>query len=64
MHVCHTIYTVVSGEITTLVVLDYETVPGYYLRIRATDMGSPTLFSKYMMFVSFSSLFNLVLSSR
>lgn len=41
--------TVVSGEITTLVVLDYETVTNYYLRIRATDMGSPTLFSKLMM---------------
>lgn len=35
-----------SGEITTLVVLDYETVTNYHLRIRATDMGSPTLFSK------------------
>ena len=37
---------VLSGEITTLIVLDYETVPNYHLRIRATDMGSPTLFSK------------------
>jgi hypothetical protein len=48
LHVClHVI--VVSGEITTLVVLDYETVPNYHLRIRATDMGSPTLFSKLTM---------------
>lgn len=41
-------HTVVSGEITTLVVLDYEAVSSYYLRVRATDMGRPTqLFSKF-----------------
>ena len=42
------LYTVISGEITTLAVLDYEMVSSYYLRVRATDMGGPTpLYSKH-----------------
>lgn len=39
--------TVVSGEITTLTSLDFELRSSYVLRVQATDMGVPPLFSKY-----------------
>ena len=52
---------VVSGEIMTLVVLDYEIVPNYHLRIRATDMGSPTLFSKLIIWLIYISAIHIPL---
>ncbi len=62
--VCFHIIIVVSGEITTLVVLDYEIVPNYHLRIRATDMGSPTLFSKLTMAVSYQQFIQLCFNAQ
>ena len=41
----HVFNAVVSGEITTLVTLDFELQNTYFLRVRAIDMGVPSLSS-------------------